>query len=142
VQTPAPRADSDLGPGRLIPSGIRAFLNDRRIDPVIRTFLLGIAAKQPESWSFADFQRITAIVPSLTEMHIPTALLSEFYAFMGLDPTSLFEAQLGASWQITSTAFDPRNRRNRRCANLRILAASDPESVRLHDLLNCGDSTD
>jgi hypothetical protein len=109
---------------------------------VTRAFLLGIAGKNREDWTFLDLQQVTAVVPSLTEMHIGTQVLSEFYEFMNLDPSSLFDPQLGASWQATSTAFDPRNARNRRCFYLRNQATQDPGSVKLDDLLNCGDQLD
>jgi hypothetical protein len=135
-------ARGDVPAQRIIPPSIRAFLNDRRIDPVTRAFLLGIAGKKREDWTFLDLQQVTAVVPSLTEMHISTQVLSEFYDFMNLDPTSLFDPQLGASWQAASTAFDPRNARNRRCFYLRNQAARDPGSTKLDDLLNCGDQLD
>ncbi|MFC0388316.1 hypothetical protein [Muricoccus vinaceus] len=135
-------ARGDIPAQRIIPPSIRAFLNDRRIDPVTRAFLLGIAGKKREDWTFLDLQQVTAVVPSLTEIYIGTAVLSEFYEFMNLDPASLFEPQLGASWQATSTAFDPRNARNRRCFNLRNQAVQDPGGVRLDELLNCGGQLD
>jgi hypothetical protein len=138
---PMPKV-GDIAPQRLIPPSIMRFLNDRRIEPLTRSFLLGIAGKKREDWTLQDLQEVTAVVPSLTEMHISTAVLSEFYEFMGLDPASLFEPQLGADWQATSTAFDPRNARNRRCANLRVQAQTDPGAVMLNDLLNCGDGVD
>lgn len=103
---------------------------------------MDLAGKRQEDWTFADYQRVIVVVPSLTELLIPTRVLSEFYEFINLDPTSLFDPQLGASWQATSTAFDPRNLRNRRCFYLRNLAQSDPELVKLTDLLNCGDARD
>lgn len=135
-------ARGDVPAQRIIPPSIRAFLNDRRIDPVTRAFLLSIAGKRREDWTLLDLQQVTAVVPSLTEMYISTATLSEFYEFLNLDPTSLFEPQLGASWQATSTAFDPRNARNRRCFYLRNQAVRDPGSTKLDDLLNCGDQID
>ncbi|MBI0539669.1 hypothetical protein D9599_29645 [Roseomonas sp. KE2513] len=137
-----PSAGSDTGPQRFIPPQIRAFLNDRRIDPLTRAFLLDVAGKRQEDWTLADYQRVTVVVPALTELYISTSVLSAFYEFLNLDPTSLFDPQLGGSWQATSTAFDPRNLRNRRCFNIRNLAQSDPEAVRLNDLLNCGDQFD
>jgi hypothetical protein len=138
---PMPKV-GDVGPQRFIPPAIRAFLNDRRIDPLTRAYLLDIAGKRNEDWTLQDLQQVTAVVPTLTEMHISTATLSEFYEFLNLDPTSLFEPQLGASWQATSTAFDPRNARNRRCVNLRVQAQMDPGTVKLNDLLNCGEPRD
>jgi hypothetical protein len=137
-----PRLGGDVGPQRLIPPSIQQFLRDRRIDPLTRAFLFDLAGKKQEDWTLADYQRVTVVVPALTELYIPTAVLSAFYEFLNLDPTSLFDPQLGASWQATSTAFDPRNLRNRRCFNVRNLAQSDPEAVKLSDLLNCGDPVD
>jgi hypothetical protein len=58
---------------------------------------------------------------------------------MGLDPTSLFEPQLGGSWQSVSTEFDPRSyyRRRERCVNLSRAARIDPDSVKVKELLDC-----
>lgn len=136
----APRGpDGDVPAQRLIPPSIRRFLNDPRIEPATRAFLLGIAGKRQEDWTVRDLQEVSAVVPALTEMHIGTAVLSEFYEFMNLDPTSLFDPQLGSNWQATSTAFDPRNARNRRCALIRVQARQNPDAVLVNDLLNCGE---
>ncbi|MBI0534377.1 hypothetical protein D9599_02175 [Roseomonas sp. KE2513] len=137
-----PRGGGDVAPQRFIPLAIREFLNDRRIDPLTRAFLIDIAGKRQEDSTLADYRRITVIAPALTELYISTAVLSAFYEFLNLDPTSLFNPQLGGSWQATSTAFDPRNLWNRRCFNIRNLAQSDPDVVKLNDLLNCGDQFD
>jgi NAD(P)-dependent dehydrogenase (short-subunit alcohol dehydrogenase family) len=45
--------------------------------------------------------------PALAETAVPTRLLSEFYEFLGLDPTELFEARLGNI--NTTSGFDVKN---------------------------------
>ncbi len=140
--TPLPRPDmDDVRAQRLIPPGVRQFLHDPRIDPVSRAFLMGIAGKDRDAWTMHDYQMISALVPTLTEMRISTATLSAFYEFIGLDPSNLFEPQLGEGWQIASTPFDPRTRfrRNSRCASLSQAARADATAVRLKDLLTCSD---
>ncbi len=131
----------DVRGQRFIPPGIRAFLNDRRIDPAIRAYLLGMAGRNTDTWTLAEFQFLTAVVPSLTEIYISTSTLSEFYEFMGLDPASLFEPQLGQGWQASSTTFDPRFYGNtpRRCRTLQRQAQSDPSTVKVQALLSCAD---
>ncbi|WP_043367218.1 hypothetical protein [Belnapia sp. F-4-1] len=140
--TPLPRPDmDDVRAQRLVPPGVRQFLNDPRIDPVSRAFLTGIAGKDRDAWTMHDYQMISALIPTLTEMRISTATLSAFYEFMGLDPANLFEPQLGDGWQTSSTPFDPRTRfrRNSRCAMLSQAARADPTVVRVRDLLTCAD---
>lgn len=144
VPGPAPRPDmDDVRASRIVPPQVRRFLADRRIDPLTRAYLTGIAGKERDGWTLADLQLLTAVVPALTELRIGTAVLSEFYEFLGLDPANLFEPQLGSGWQTGSTAFDQRNYGlRRRCVNLSRAAQVDPASVLLRDLLECQGSGD
>lgn len=103
-----PRED-DLPDKRFIPPKIMAFLDDPRIAPETRAFLLAMAAKTTGDWTLAQARIVMRLVPTLTELYIPTALLSEFYDFLGLDPTELFQPRLGRSWQQRSTALDKNN---------------------------------
>lgn len=117
------------------------FLNDRRVEPAVRSFLLGMAGKKRETWTVAELQQVTAVVPALTEMYISTSTLSAFYEFMGLDPASLFDPQLGSEWQTSIVSeFDPRNRfRRNRCTAVGRQSRVDPSSVLVQDLLTCQD---
>lgn len=135
------RPDYDDTRGRrLIPPSILALLNDRRVDPAVRAYLIGIAGKQTDEWTMHDLQTVTAVIPSLTVLNISTSRLSEFYEFMGLDPASLFEPQLGSGWQNAVTEFDPRNRfRRGRCTTLSRQSRVDPQSVLVQELLTCQD---
>lgn len=136
---PPPSAD-DVRGARFIPPNIEALLRDRRIDPTVRAYLRGMAAKPTEDWSLADLQRVSAIVPTLTEMQNPiaTARISEFYEFLGLDPTQLFEPQLG-NWQGNSTAFDPRNfaPSTADCPTSFQRRQADPADLKLKELAGC-----
>lgn len=129
----------DMQPRRIIPPSIMRLLDDPRVDPATRAILLTIAGKPNDEWTLADLQLVTAIVPTLAEMHIATARLSEFYEFLGLDPANLFEPQLGATWQASSTINDPRNYARIRagCIDLQRAAQRDPSSVRVEALLAC-----
>ena len=130
----------DIRGQRLIPPSIMTLLKDRRVDPITRAYLLGMAGKKPVEWTLQDFATVIAVVPTLTEMHISTARLSEFYEFMGLDPLSLFEPQLGTGWQNAVTEFDPRNRfRRGKCITLSRQGRIDPGSVLVQELLTCSD---
>lgn len=131
----------DRAPQRIIPPRIQLLLRDRRIDPLTRAYLLGLAGRKQEEWSVQDVQTLGSLIPTLTELNVPTALLSELYAFLGLNPGSLFEPQLGDGWQSASTAFDARRRvgRNERCIKLAAEARFDAAQVRMQDLLSCED---
>ena len=137
----APRLPSvgDEPMRRFFPPNITALLNDRRVDPVTRNILRALANKPSEDWTLADLNMVSSIVPMLTEMYVPTAALSRLYEFLNLDPRSLFEPQLGDNWQAASTAFDPRNyyRRRERCVRISEAARTDPNSVKVQELLNC-----
>lgn len=98
--------EDDVLERRFIPPKIMAFLDDPRISPETRAFLLAMAAKPTGDWTLSQAQMVMQLVPTLTELHIPTIVLSEFYDFLGLDPTELFQPQLGKSWQQQSTALD------------------------------------
>jgi len=136
---PRPEFLGDIAPQRLLPPRIQAFLQDPRIDPLTRAYLLNLGGRKREQWTVQDLQTVGALIPTLTELMVPTTLLSELYEFLGLDPTSLFEPQLGDGWQAASTAQDPRRRflRSERCLRLSELAQSDPSQVRVEELLNC-----
>jgi hypothetical protein len=140
VFAPPPNLN-ELPPQRFIPPNIVALLHDPRVDVVTRAYLLGMAGKKTEDWTLADLRMVTVLVPVLTEMHIGTAMLSEFYTFMGLDPNSLFEPQLGAGWQTSSTALDPKRfgTMRRTCTMLSRQARIDPEAVKVQELVNCAD---
>lgn len=99
----------DTQPKRFIPPKIVAFLSDPRVDPVTRAFLQRMSGKPLEDWTVAELEMVTAVVPTLTEMRIPTAVLSDFYEFLGLDPANLFNPQLGQNWQERSISQDARN---------------------------------
>ncbi|MXP65096.1 hypothetical protein E0493_17250 [Roseomonas sp. M0104] len=136
---PQPEPLGDMAPQRLIPPRIQAFLRDPRIDPLTRAYLLSLGGRKRERWSVQDLQTLSALIPTLTELMVPTALISELYEFLGLDPASLFEPQLGEGWQAASTAQDPRRRfrRAERCLRLTEQAQADPSQVLVEDLLNC-----
>lgn len=135
------RGFDDVAGGRLVPPQVEAFLRDRRIDPVTRAFLRGLAAKPADDWTLADLQLLTSVVPTLTEMRIATATLSAFYEFLGLDPGSLFDPQLGNGWQSSSTAYDPRRfgMAPPECREFRRRGAAslDGTQVRLRELADC-----
>ena len=103
-----PRIAEDLPGKRYVPPAIIQFLWNRKIDPQTRAFLFHVSAKQTEDWTLAELQMTTQLVPILTETAVPTRVLSDFYEFLGLDPTSLFEPQLGQLAQA-GTGFDARN---------------------------------
>ena len=92
---------------RFVPPRMQAFLNMPKIDPQTRAFLWHVAAKQTEDWTLSEYQTTTQLVPALAETAVPTRLLSEFYEFLGLDPTELFEARLGNI--NTTSGFDVKN---------------------------------
>jgi hypothetical protein len=105
---PPPTRFDDIPGTRFVPPDILAFLYNNRIDPQTRAFLRHVAGKPTEDWTLTELQLTTQIVPVLAETAVPTRVLSNFYEFLGLDPTSLFEPQLGRIQQTTS-AFDARN---------------------------------
>lgn len=104
-----PLLREDMPGKRFIPPKIVAFLADRRIEPLSRAFLQRMSGKPTEDWTLAELELVTSLVPALTEMRIPTAVLSDFYDFLGLDPTNLFIPQLGVNWQQRATAQDAHN---------------------------------
>lgn len=101
----APR--QELRGNRYVPPPIQAFLNLPKIDPLTRAFLWSVAVKQTEDWTLSEYQTTTQLVPVLAETAVPTRVLSDFYEFLGLDPTSLFDAQLSPT-AITS-GFDAKS---------------------------------
>ncbi len=131
-----------MQPTRFVPPRIVAFLKDRRVSPYTRAFLRSVAGKPTEDWTLGELQMVTQIVPTLTELYVPTATLSEFYEFLGLDPANLFEPQLG-KWQQRSTAFDVRNydaTQQAQCFYLLGYGETlDPSSVKLKDIAACTD---
>lgn len=104
----APRVQhEELRGTRYVPPAIDAFLNISKVDPQTRAFLRHVAAKQTEDWTIAEYQTTTELVPVLVETAVPTRVLSDFYQFLGLDPTSLFEARLGQIF--ANTGFDAKS---------------------------------
>jgi hypothetical protein len=77
---------NELPPQRFIPPNILALLHEPWVDVVARAYLLGMAGKKTEDWTLVDLRLVIALVPTLTEMHTGTAVLSRFYAFMGSIP--------------------------------------------------------
>nr|WP_294543434.1 hypothetical protein [uncultured Rhodopila sp.] len=134
------RRTDDVKGTRYVPPAIQAFLADRRLDPYTRAFLRGLAAKPTEQWTQGELPTVTQLVPSLTEMAIPTRKLSDFYEFLGLRPDELFEPQLG-NWQTKSIGFDQRNYdavQQAQCFYLLGYGENiDPSSVKLKDLAAC-----
>ena len=133
----------DMTGSRFIPAKIVAFLSDRRIDASTRAFLHGVAAKPTEDWTLQELNMTLQLVPTLTEMHIATAVLSDFYDFLGLDPTQLFEPQLG-DWQKRSIGFDGNSyiaTQQAECFYRRgFTEALDPSQVTVRDAAACSDS--
>jgi hypothetical protein len=125
---------------RFLPPKIVAFLNDPRIDPQTRGFLEMVAVKPTKDWTLGQLNMVLQVVPTLTEMMISTAALSDFYEFLGLDPSQLFEPQLG-NWQEGGSAFDMRNydsTQQAQCLYLLGVAENpDPSSVTLDNLASC-----
>jgi hypothetical protein len=107
---PAQQAErwQDVGGTRFIPPKIMALLNDPRVAPTTRFFLQGVAAKPTEDWTLQEYTTTVQLIPTLTEMYIATATLSDLYEFLGLDPTSLFEPHLG-HWSTRAIGFDVKN---------------------------------
>ncbi|MFC3124054.1 hypothetical protein ACFOD4_03185 [Pseudoroseomonas globiformis] len=141
MAAPPPRYAPDLQPQRLLPPRILAMLRDPRIDPLTRAMLQDLAGRRREEWTVQDLQTVSAVIPTLAEMQVPTARLSELYEFLGLDPASLFEPQLGQGWQGASTEFDRRKARlpHPECVVLGRQARLDPASVRVQAMLTCGE---
>jgi hypothetical protein len=139
LSKPPIRTD-DVKGTRYVPPAIQAFLSDHRLDPYTRAFLRGLAAKPTEEWTQGELRTVVQLVPSLTEMAIPTRKLSDFYEFLGLDPSELFEPQLG-NWQTSSVGFDQKNYdavQQAQCLYLLGYGENiDPSSVKLKDLAAC-----
>lgn len=142
AQPPPPRQlgrTDDITGSRFVPPAIQRFLADPRLAPTTRAFLRGVAAKPTEDWTLREYEMVTQLVPTLTEMAISTRTLSDFYEFLGLDPTQLFEPKLG-KFQ-TSTGFDQRNYdavQQAQCLYLLGYGENlDPSSVLLKDLAAC-----
>ncbi|KAA2212949.1 hypothetical protein [Teichococcus oryzae] len=130
---------ADVSPQRIMPPRVAMLLRDRRIDPLTRAYLEDLVGKSRASWTVQDLQTASLLLPTLSELGLPPALLGEIYVALGLDPASVFEPQLGMDWQASSTALDPRRRQppGARCVRLQTRAAADPASVRIQDLLDC-----
>jgi hypothetical protein len=137
--------ENDVFDRRFVPPKIMAFLNDRRINSYTRSFLLDMARKPVTSWTLAEAQMLTALVPTLTEMKISTRTLSEFYEFLGLDPTQLFTPQLGNSWQDQSVQFDKQNVATQQQNNCQQLLGTgqniDPTQVTLGQMAACSENS-
>ena len=135
--------EDDVFNRRFVPPGIMAFLDDRRLSAYTRSFLLDMARKPVADWTLAEAQMLTSVVPTLTEMKIPTRMLSEFYEFLGLDPTQLFTPQLGTDWQNQSVQFDKQNvsaQQQTDCLQLLGVGQSvDPAQVTLGQMAACSD---
>jgi hypothetical protein len=95
VQEARAAPQEEVRGARFVPSRMQAFLNMSKIDPQTRAFLWHVAAKQTEDRTLAEYQTTTQLAPALAETAVPTRLLSEFYEFLGPDPTKLFEARFG-----------------------------------------------
>lgn len=138
ASVPLGRTD-DIGGTRFVPPAIQTLLADRRIAPTTRYVLRHLAAKPTEDWTLGELQLVQQLVPTLSEMSIPTRTLSDFYEFLGLDPTSLFEPRLGNS--ATGTGFDRRNYEAVQQAQCLYLLGYgeniDPSAVTLKDLAAC-----
>jgi hypothetical protein len=133
----------DITGSRFVPPKITAFLSDRRIDPATRAFLRGVAAKPTEEWTLQELTTTLQLVPTLTEMHIAAAVLRDFYDFLGLDPSKLFEPQLG-NWQKRSIGFDGNSyiaTQQAECFYLRGRSENlDPSEVTVRDAAACSDN--
>lgn len=140
-QRPLGRTD-DVRGTRFVPPAIQNFLADRRLDTQTRAFLRGLSAKPTEEWTLQELQTVTQLVPTLTELAIPTRTLSDFYEFLGLDPTELFEPKLGSF--RSGTGFDRRNYdavQQAQCFYLLGYGETiDPSAVTLKDLTACSPS--
>jgi hypothetical protein len=99
-------AMGDLFGGRSIPPNILKIMADPRIEPVIAYFVWQAARKPIEEWTVEQFQEITAMIPTLPETGMPIAEIQALYEFLGLDPSDIFNPQLGNDWQNVSTGFD------------------------------------
>jgi hypothetical protein len=141
VALPRPDMD-DVRARRLVPPSIVRMLNDRRVDPNTRAYLIGMAGKPNDEWTLADLQTLSILVPTLTEVNITEAALKDFYQFLGLDPTDLFNPQIGGNWQVSSTLGDRRNfaKVSFACIDLQRTAQRDPSTVKVEDLLACNPS--
>jgi len=147
AEAPRPPARTDdIRGSRFVPPAIQALLADRRIDPLTRAFLRGVSAKPTEDWTLLELQTVTQLAPTLAEVQIPTRRLSDFYEFLGLDPTQLFEPQLG-DWQQQGTGLDRHSYDAVQQAQCLYLLGygdtPDPSKVTLRDITACsaGDGT-
>lgn len=138
------RRTDDVTGTRYVPPAIQAFLADRRLDPYTRAFLRRLSAKPTELWTQGELQTVIQLVPSLTEMTIPTRVLADFYAFLGLKPEELFDPQLG-NWQTSSLGFDQRNYdavQQAQCLYMLGYGENiDPAAVTLKDLAACAETS-
>ena len=99
----------DVYGSRAIPPEIKQIMSDKRIDP-ITAYLLQQAARKPiGDWTMQQAAEITQILPTLVESGISVIDLEVLYKFLGLDPSNLYEPQLGADWQKSSTTFSAPN---------------------------------
>lgn len=130
----------DRAPQRL-PPRILALLRDPRVDPLTRAYLLDLAGRKLDQWSVQDVQTLSAFIPTLAELGLPSGLIGELHETLGLEPGSLFEPQLGEDWQMALAAPGARKSmgRDARCLKLSAEARYDPALVRMQDLLTCSD---
>lgn len=99
-------AMGDLFGGRPIPPNILKILADPRIEPVT-AYIVWQAARRPiEEWTVRQLQDIMAIVPTLVETGMPMPQIQALYQYLGLDPSDVFNPNLGQDWQDQSTRFD------------------------------------
>jgi hypothetical protein len=99
-------ASDDLSEARQVPDNIHKIMADPRIEPVI-AYLLRQAARKPiGDWTVRQLQQVAAVVSTLPESGIPMADIQALYEFLGLDPSDVFNPQLGDNWQDSSTRFD------------------------------------
>ncbi len=92
--------------GRSIPPDILKIMADPRIEPVVAYILWQAARKPIEEWTLQQLQDITAIIPTLPETGMPMSQIQALYKYLGLDPSDVFNPQLGADWQANSTRFE------------------------------------
>lgn len=96
----------DMFGGRTIPPKILKIMANPRIEPVVAYMVWQAARKPIDEWTLRQLQEITAIIPTLPETGMPMSDIQALYKYLGLDPSDVFNPQLGNNWQDNSTRFD------------------------------------